>query len=294
MDLSKSIDYSALRGKTALITGAAGGLGRGMALEWAKNGATVVVADLNEKAGKETVDELKRISGSNSHTFIKCNVVSWEAQVAMFKQAISSSPNGGIDIVVANAGIGESDKDVFSLDGPKEPKKPNLLTLDVDLNALVYTSHLAYWAFGQANKESQSSRTGTLLLLGSVASLTNTPETPLYGAAKHGVLGLFRSLRTPHLFTETNRNKSKDGKTNVTVNLLCPYFTDTNIIRDESGKKSLPDFVQLSKIEKVIEAATRLVTDKEGGKALVIMPKELAKGRGKDGIWQLERLQAKL
>jgi hypothetical protein len=175
-----------------------------------------------------------------------------------------------------------------------EPKKPNLLTLDVDLNALVYTSHLAYWAFGQANKESQSSRTGTLLLLGSVASLTNTPETPLYGAAKHGVLGLFRSLRTPHLFTEMNRNKSKDGKTNVTVNLLCPYFTDTNIIRDESGKKSLPDFVQLSKIEKVIEAATRLVTDKEGGKALVIMPKELAKGRGKDGIWQLEKLQAKL
>jgi 5,10-methylene-tetrahydrofolate dehydrogenase/methenyl tetrahydrofolate cyclohydrolase len=38
MDLSKSIDYSVLRGKTALITGAAGGLGRGMALEWAKNG----------------------------------------------------------------------------------------------------------------------------------------------------------------------------------------------------------------------------------------------------------------
>lgn len=38
MDLSKSIDYSTLKGKTALITGAAGGLGRGMALEWAKNG----------------------------------------------------------------------------------------------------------------------------------------------------------------------------------------------------------------------------------------------------------------
>lgn len=38
MDLSKSIDYSTLKGKTALITGAAGGLGRGMAIEWAKNG----------------------------------------------------------------------------------------------------------------------------------------------------------------------------------------------------------------------------------------------------------------
>lgn len=37
----------------------------------------------------------------------------------MFKHAISVSPNGGIDIVVANAGIGESDKEVFSLDGPK-------------------------------------------------------------------------------------------------------------------------------------------------------------------------------
>lgn len=175
-----------------------------------------------------------------------------------------------------------------------EPKKPDLLTLDVDLNALVYTSHLAYWAFGQPNKHSSSPRTGSLLLLGSVASLTNTPETPLYGAAKHGVLGLFRSLRTPHLFTDTNRNKSKDGKTQVKVNLLCPYFTDTNIIRDESGKKTLPDFVNLSKIEKVIEAATRLVTDEKGGRALVIMPESLAKGRGKEGIWELERLQAKL
>jgi FlaA1/EpsC-like NDP-sugar epimerase len=38
MDLSKSIDYNTLKGKTALITGAAGGLGRGMAQEWAKNG----------------------------------------------------------------------------------------------------------------------------------------------------------------------------------------------------------------------------------------------------------------
>jgi NAD(P)-dependent dehydrogenase (short-subunit alcohol dehydrogenase family) len=95
------------------------------------------VADLNEEAGKKTVEELKKQSGNqryvrshkllrsnthpavNSHTFIKCNVASWEAQVAMFKHAISASPNGGIDIVVANAGIGESDKDAFSLDGPK-------------------------------------------------------------------------------------------------------------------------------------------------------------------------------
>lgn len=108
--------------------------------------ATIVVADLNEEAGKKTVEELKKQSGnqryvgghkcsrviahpsSNSHTFIKCNVASWDAQVAMFKHAISASPNGGIDIVVANAGIGESDKDVFSLDGPKgkssEPSTP--------------------------------------------------------------------------------------------------------------------------------------------------------------------------
>lgn len=42
MDLSKSIDYSAVKGKTALITGAAGGLGRGMALEWAKNGCVAL------------------------------------------------------------------------------------------------------------------------------------------------------------------------------------------------------------------------------------------------------------
>lgn len=59
------------------------------------------------------------LTSPNSHTFIKCNVASWDAQVAMFKHAISASPNGGIDVVVANAGIGESDKEAFSLDGPK-------------------------------------------------------------------------------------------------------------------------------------------------------------------------------
>ena len=101
-------------------------------------------------------------------------------------------------------------------------------------------------------------------------------------------------MRTPHLFTDSNRNKSKDGKTEVKVNLLCPYFTPTNIIRDESGKVTLPSYVALNKFEKVIEAATRLITEPKGGKALVIMPESLAKGRGKEGIWELERLQSKL
>lgn len=126
-----------------------------------------------------------------------------------------------------------------------------------------------------------------------MASLTGTPDSPLYGAAKHGVLGLYRALRVKSLFGSEDRNKTKhNGRINV--HCLCPYFTDTPILKGEDGVRRLPMSTQLTKIEDVIESATRLITSKSGGHALCVTTPQWAKGRGKGGIFELREIRSKL
>lgn len=204
-------------------------------------------------------------------------------------------------------------------------RKPNVKTIDIDLTGVIYTAHLAYWAFAQpfeSNNKAQSTespRHHSLLLIGSMASLKYSSE-PMYAAAKHGVLGLFRTLRRPHYFLGFDRNSGQyvgsgsgdddkdksDGQGSTSTStptikikpgLLCPYFVDTNIIKKD-GVKALPESVELTKIEEVVEAASRIVLDKEGGKAMMVlthsMAKIMGKGKNKGGIVEIGGLGGKL
>lgn len=190
---------------------------------------------------------------------------------------------------------------------------------------MAITTHLAYWAFSQPiSKPSPLPQdTRSILLLGSMASLTATPDTPLYGAAKHAVLGLYRALRQKSLFGSNERNVVRVGsgeskmdgpkagsngkaassnsspKTTSTarvhVHFLGPYYTDTPILRSpDDGARHLPMDTELTRIEDVVEGATRLVTAKEGGHALCVTTERWAKGRGKGGIWEMREVRAKL
>ena len=119
----------------------------------------------------------------------------------------------------------------------------------------------------------------------------------MYAAAKHGVLGLFRTLRRPHYFLKFDRNEPKSAGIKIKPGLLCPYFVDTNIIKKD-GIKALPDDVELTKIEEVVEAASRIVLDKEGGKAMMVlthsMAKVMGKGKNKGGIVEIGGLSSQL
>ncbi|KAF2400337.1 NAD(P)-binding protein [Trichodelitschia bisporula] len=269
LDLSLPYKTTSLPQKHILITGAASGLGASFATAWASAGASVVASDINEAAGTALVASLRSKTGNANVHFVPCDVTSWTDQVALFRRAVELSPHGGIDCVVANAGI--AGKEPLQTAPPRvgdpNPPPPNLKVLKVNLDGVVYTTHLAL-AYLKANPGSAAPSDSTLegprdrhlLLVGSLASLAPIAGQPLYGAAKHGVLGLFRALRASAFMS------------GVRVNLLMPYFVATPIM--PAAGRALLAGQPLAQIEDVVDAATRLVADHGiRGRGLAVGPR---------------------
>ena len=226
IDITTSYDSAWVKDKVILITGGASGFGAAFVSHWAKNGATVIFGDINIEKGVAWSREVNtQVTGGNKVHFVHCDVTNWQSQVNFFKEAVKLSPHGGLDCVVANAGIAVADEiqNGQQLDAA-EPPPPNFKICDVNITGVLYTTHLAYFWLPKNpgsslcsidSQPSKSPRDRHLLLLGSVASLGPVAIQPQYCTAKHAVLGLFRSLRA---------TSSLQG---VRINLLCPYFIDT-------------------------------------------------------------------
>ena len=105
INLDKPYDAANVKGKTIVITGGASGFGAGFVRKWALNGATIVIGDINEELAQKLVGEVRKETGNENVHFVYCNVCDWLSQVRFFKEAARLSPHGGIDMVVANAGI---------------------------------------------------------------------------------------------------------------------------------------------------------------------------------------------
>lgn len=283
LDLSISYDTAWVKDKTIVITGGASGFGAGFVRHWAKNGATVILGDINIEKGDALARELQKETGRKSCHFVFCDVTEWQSQVNLFKEAVKLSPHGGIDTVVANAGIAGPDKVQMPGDlSAPEPRKPNFKIMDVNCTGVLYTTHLAYYWLPR-NPESKPCSTDSdpktqtrdrhLLLLGSIASLAPIAMQPQYGAAKHAVLGLFRSLRaTSH-------------PQGVRINCIFPYFIDTPIVLP--GPRFLLAGGGMGKVEDVVDAATRFVADSRIlGRSLVVGPKVTVK-QDESGQWEL-------
>jgi len=203
LDLNAGYDDSTLRGRTILITGGASGIGAAFAQRWATCGACVVIGDVNKDGGKVTIELIRKETGNANVHYLYCDVTNWQSQVDFFHEAIKLSPTGGIDAVVANAGIFDKRPVITEPVGldADEPQAPNLSCIDVCLIGALYTTHLALFylprnpkslAADPNRKPAVGAPDRHLLLIGSVASFSPLAAIPLYGTAKHGVLGLFR------------------------------------------------------------------------------------------------------
>ena len=277
VDFSKPIDYFTVAGKTALITGGASGLGEALAIDLAEHGANVIIADLNTSRGAALVAQLRTSSKDENHHFVHVDVTNWDSQVACFREAARLSPHGGLDIVVAGAGINDpaenANLEIMVPDYTRlvQPAAPKLRTLKIDLEGVLYTSTLALSYLSQnPGSEScavhHSSRPATrqrdrqLILVSSVIGVMGYPANSIYASAKHGVVGLYRSLRltAPVLH-------------GVRVNMINPYYVDTPIL-DARGHIPLLGLA-MTKIENVTDALMRLCADDEIiGRALLIGP----------------------
>ncbi|QRF62766.1 3-hydroxybutyrate dehydrogenase [Variovorax paradoxus] len=193
---------SKLEGKVAFITGAASGIGRQIAERYAREGAIVVIADMNEGAAHETA---QRFADKGWRTFAVGVDVTDEEQVDRAVD-LAARELGGIDILVSNAGI-QIVKPVeeFSL---SEWKK----MLSIQLDGAFLTTRAALRHMYAAGKG------GSIIYMGSVhskeASLLKAP----YVTAKHGLIGLAKVI-------------AKEGaKHGVRANVICPGFVRTPLV----------------------------------------------------------------
>jgi len=229
-------------GKVVVITGAASGIGRQAALTFAKHRSRVVIGDLDAVGGEAVVKAINKEGGEAA--FIKCDVTKWGEQVALFELAIERF--GSVDIVIPNAGINENEQVCWGnmklIDG--KPAEPKLLTLEVNLTGVIYTAHLGMY-YMKRNRPAGALK--TLVMIGSMASWVGLVTAQQYTAAKHGVLGLMRSL-----------DPIVDGE-NIRTACIHPWFTETNIISWQT--KVLTAGMPTTPVERVVGAIFRAATD---------------------------------
>lgn len=191
-----------LDGRCAVITGGASGIGAATAARFVEEGARVVLADVNEEAGRELAERL----GSGVARFVACDVASSEAIAAMLDEATAFFEAAGrrLDVLFNNAGIG-SLSEVPEL----EPEAWQRV-MDVDLNAVFHACRLAIPTM-------RAGGGGSIINTGSISGLFGDYGFAAYNAAKAAVINLSRTMALDH------------GKDGIRVNALCPGYIETPI-----------------------------------------------------------------
>jgi NAD(P)-dependent dehydrogenase (short-subunit alcohol dehydrogenase family) len=196
-----------LEEKAAIVTGAASGIGRGIALRLAEMGAFVAVLDVNEHGGAAVVQEIDAQHGSAM--FINCDVTKADDCRRAVHAVIEQK--GRINILCNCAGIAIR-KDVVDLTETEWDT-----ALDVTLKSVYLLSHEVVPHMIRAGG-------GSIINIGSGWSLKGGPRAASYCAAKGGVVNLTRAMAIDH------------GKHNIRVNCVCPGDVDTPMLRSECAQ----------------------------------------------------------
>ncbi|MGA8727794.1 MAG: SDR family oxidoreductase [Terracidiphilus sp.] len=236
-----------LKGKVAIVTGGASGIGRASAIAFAREGARVIVADTNVHCGEKTAAMIA-FEGHGAH-FIQVDV-SREADVErMVAETVARW--GGIDVLFNNAGIVL----VKSIEEMTEEEWDRVMAVNVKS---------AFLAIKHAVPHMRRNGGGTILNTGSIASFAGQVGTPAYSASKGAIALLTKSLAL---------DLGRDG---IRVNCICPGITDTPMLREHMGHGSEGEAhirARLSRVplgtilspEDIARAALYLVSDDSVG-----------------------------
>lgn len=192
------------KGKTVLITGSGSGIGRATSILFAEKGADIMVSDINEEGGLETV-KLVEATGQKA-AFCKTDV----SNLDQIKNLVNSAVNtfGKIDIAVNNAGIGGDFKITHDYSAD-------------DWNKVIAVNQTGvFYCMQEELKQMVQQGGGAIVNIASIAGLRAQPYTPAYTASKHAVVGLTKNAAVEY------------ARYNIRVNAVCPVFTMTPMVKD--------------------------------------------------------------
>lgn len=205
-----SYDFS---GEVVLVTGAARGQGRAHAIGFAEAGADVAIADIGH--GIETIpyelssaEDLEAVKAEIEALGVRCHSVLCDVREAeQVNRMVASTVDalGSLDVLVCNAGTESS----YRFQDLEEPAWEAII--DTHLRG-------GYLCSRAAARQMERQGRGKILVTGSVNSFTGLPRNAHYVTAKHGLLGLVRSLAL------------ELGSVGIRVNLVCPGAVDTPMI----------------------------------------------------------------
>jgi len=219
-----------LEGKVALITGGAQGIGRAIALLFARQGAQVVISDINLEKARETCQEIESLGGQAMA--ISGNVADAKAAEAMMEQAVEKF--GGLDILVNNAGI---TRDGILLRMKEEDWDA---VIAVNLKGAFHCTKAALRFFLRR-------KGGKIVNIASVTGEMGNAGQSNYAASKAGLIGFTKAVAREY----ANRN--------IRVNAVAPGFIDTAMSQaiPEKGRELLIKQIPMERLgtpEDVAEA----------------------------------------
>ncbi len=200
-----------LEHKVCIVTGAASGIGREIALTYAREGAKVVIADINQQAAQAVVDTV--VAAGGTAMAVSMDVTS-EADVnAAVANVVAAY--GGVDVLVSNAGV----QIVHPVEEFPFAEWKKMLAIHLDGAFLTTKACLPHMK--------ASGRGGSIIYMGSVHSKEASVLKSAYVTAKHGLIGLCKTVA------------KEGGSHGIRANVICPGFVRTPLV-----DKQIPEQAQ--------------------------------------------------
>lgn len=228
-----------LQDKVALVTGAGSGIGRAVAIKYAAEGAKVVVSDINQKGGDETVATIKEAGGDA--IFIHADTSSAADNEALVAATVKQY--GALHIACNNAGVGAPPADVGDYEIANWDK-----VIGINLSGVFYGLRYQIPAMLAAGG-------GAIVNMASILGQVATRQNSAYVAAKHGVVGLTKAAALEY------------ATRGIRVNSVGPGYIDTPLLQTMSDEARAPLIAQhpigrLGESDEVAELVVWLSSDK--------------------------------
>lgn len=231
---------SLLHNKVAVVSGAGSGIGRAVAEAYAREGAKVVIADINESHGEETVATIKNAGGEAF--FVKADSSSAEENKKLVEAVVSKY--GRLDIACNNAGMGGQAAPTGEYDPASWDK-----VIALNLSGVFYACR---YEIEQMLKNGG----GSIVNIASIHGMVAAPNSPAYTPSKHGVVGLTKNIASEY------------GTQNIRCNAVGPGYIETPLLTDNLNKDMMQAVAdkstmkRLGKPEEIAELVLFLSSDK--------------------------------